>query len=174
MKRFLWPSIIILVVVIIDQITKAWAVDTLTGQTSLKAIGDFLRFTLVYNEGGAMGTVLGTSRYYLVIAVIILPILGYFLYQYRNDAAYSWPLAFIIAGAIGNAVDRVRIGKVVDFIDVDFFKINVGSFHMDRWWTFNVADSAITCALVFLIFKMLFSKPRKIEEPVQETQPSNP
>ncbi len=70
-------------------------------------------------------------------------------------------------------MDRVRIGKVVDFIDVDFFKINIAGFHMDRWWTFNIADSAITCALVFLIIKMLFARPKEIEAPVQETQPSN-
>jgi signal peptidase II len=173
-KRFLWPSIIILNVVLLDQITKVWAVASLTGQPSYQFLGKFVQFTLVYNVGGAMGTDLGSSFYYLTVALIILPILGFYLYQYRNDPFYSWPLSFIIAGAIGNVADRIRIGKVVDFIDVDFFKINIGSFHLDRWWTFNIADAAISCALVALVFVLLFHRPEKKVKPLQETQPTQP
>lgn len=174
MKRFLWPSIIVLAVVLLDQITKVWAVANLADQSTHQVLGNFFRFTLVYNVGGAMGTDLGSSFYYLTVALIILPILGFYLYQYRNNALYSWPLSFIIAGAIGNVADRIRIGKVVDFIDVDFFKIHIGSFQLDRWWTFNIADASITCALVFLIFVLLFHRPKKQAEPVQETQPTQP
>lgn len=165
----IWAAVIILVVAAVDQVTKVWAVDTLTGQPSITVIGDFFKFTLVYNEGGAMGTSFGSSTWYLIIALIIIPLLLYYLYLYRAMASFATPLAFICGGAIGNLIDRIRIGKVVDFIDVDFFNINFLGLHIDRWWTFNIADSAISCALVFLLIKVLFHKPPK---PAAEDIPS--
>ena len=174
-KRFLWPRSLSSWWSCLDQITKVWAVADLTDQPSQQVWGDFLRFTLVYNMGGAWGPDLGSSSYYLTVALVILPVLGFYLYQYRNDPyLFSWPLAFIIGGAIGNVMDRIRIGKVVDFIDVDFFEMHIGGFHLDRWWTFNVADASITCALIFLIVVLLFHHPKKQVEPVQETQPTQP
>jgi signal peptidase II len=171
-KRLIGPAIIVLVIVIVDQWSKIWAVGALTDQGSHQVFGDFLRFTLVYNLGGAMGSSLGSSGLYLGISCVILPLLGYYLWQYRNSALYSWPLASIMAGAIGNALDRIRIGKVVDFIDVDFFKINLGSFHMDRWWTFNIADAGISCGLVFLVIVLLIHRPKQVELPVEHTEPT--
>lgn len=171
----IWAAVIILVVAAADQITKVWAVDTLTGQPSITVLGDFFKFTLVYNEGGAMGTSFGSSTWYLIIALIIIPLLLYYLYLYRAMASFAIPLAFICGGAIGNLIDRIRIGKVVDFIDVDFFNINFLGLHIDRWWTFNIADSAISCALVFLLIKVLFHKTPKpaaedISSPVTDSQ----
>lgn len=113
-------------------------------------------FTLVYNQGGAMGTSFGPSGYYLVTAVVILPFLFWYIWRHRTELKMSIPLACIAGGAIGNVIDRIRIGKVVDFIDVDFFDINLFGFHLDRWWTFNIADAAITCAIVYVLFGMLF------------------
>ena len=144
--------------VLFDQATKLWAVDALNGQPPIKVIGDFLMFSLVYNEGGAMGTRLGPSTYYLIMALIVLPFVLYYIYRNRHTPAFSLPLAFIAGGAIGNLIDRIRFGQVVDFIDVDFFNISIGSFHLDRWWTFNIADSAISCAIVFLIIHMFFQR----------------
>lgn len=146
--------------VALDQVTKVWAVETLSGQPSIEVLGDLFKFTLVYNEGGAMGTSFGSSTWYLIIALIIIPILLYYLYLYRATLSFTIPLAFICGGAIGNLIDRIRIGRVVDFIDVDFFDINFLGFQLDRWWTFNIADSAISCALVFLLIKVLFFHPK--------------
>jgi signal peptidase II len=113
-------------------------------------------FTLVYNEGGAMGTSFGSSSLYIVIALLVIPVLLVFIYRDRNRPALSYPLAFIVAGALGNLIDRIRLGRVIDFIDCDFFHINIWKFQLERWWTFNVADASITCALVFLIVYQLF------------------
>lgn len=143
-------------VVLVDQATKLWAVASLTGQPPVKVFGDFLMFTLVYNEGGAMGTRIGPSTYYLIMALVVLPFVFYYIFHNRHTTAMSLPLAFIAGGAIGNLIDRIRLGQVVDFIDVDFFNISIGSFQLDRWWTFNVADSAISCSIVFLIIHMFF------------------
>ena len=115
-------------------------------------------FTLVYNEGGAMGTRLGSSQYYTIMAVLILPFLGYYLWRNRSEKTIAWPLAFILGGAIGNLIDRVRVGRVVDFVDVDIPDIKFSFFQLDRFWTFNVADAAITCAIVFLLAHMILAK----------------
>ncbi len=157
----------------LDQVTKLWAVDALSGQPSIEVLGDLFKLTLVYNEGGAMGTSFGSSTWYLIIALIIIPILFYYLYLYRATLSFAIPLAFICGGAIGNLIDRIRIGRVVDFIDVDFFDINFLGFQLDRWWTFNIADSAISCALVFLLIKVIFfhPKPQPSPLPAQTSQP---
>jgi signal peptidase II len=159
-----------------DQLTKIWAVSALYGQPPLKVWGDFLMFSLVYNEGGAMGTKLGPSTYDLVMALVVLPFVLYYIYRNRQTPAISLPLSFIAGGAIGNLIDRFRYGQVVDFIDVDFFDISIGSFQMDRFWTFNIADSAISCAIVFLIFHMFFLRkepPTTGQPPVQPSGTSD-
>jgi signal peptidase II len=144
-------------VVALDQVTKIWAAASLSGRPSVRVLGDFLMFTLVYNEGGAMGTRLGPSVYYLILAFVVLPFLLYYIYHNRKDLTYSLPLSLIAGGAVGNLIDRVRLGRVIDFIDVDFFDIDLMGLQMDRFWVFNIADSAITCAIVFLLVVLLLS-----------------
>jgi len=161
-KLLVWPLIVVAAAVIADQTTKLLAVTYLTDQVSVKVLGNFLMFTLVYNAGGAMGTRIGPSLYYLIMALVVLPFIGYYIFRNRHVKAVSIPMAFIAGGAIGNLIDRIRLGQVIDFIDVDFFHISIGSFELDRWWTFNVADSCITCSIAFLIVYM-FVKHRGIE-----------
>jgi len=144
--------------VLLDQATKLWAVSQLTDQPSRQIIGELVMFSLVYNEGGAMGTRLGSTSYYTIIALLILPFIVYYLWRNRREKAIAWPLAFILGGAVGNLIDRIRLGRVVDFVDIDMPDINLSFFQLDRWWTFNVADAAITCSIVFLLAHTLFSK----------------
>lgn len=113
-------------------------------------------FTLLYNEGGAMGTVLGTPTYYLISSLVILAIILVYLYMNRQQQGLAIALAAIAGGAIGNIIDRVRLGRVIDFLDVDFFDINLFGFTLQRWWTFNIADAAITCAIAYLLVHALF------------------
>lgn len=110
--------------------------------------------TLIYNKGGALGTALGPSNYYLIISLILLPFIIYYAYRYRNRPSISWPLALIAAGAVGNIIDRIHYGQVVDFIDVDFF--DIGFLGITRWWTFNIADAAISVAIVYLLIVTIF------------------
>ncbi len=147
---------IVLAVVAADQITKMWAVESLTNQPSLRVLGDFLRFTLVYNQGGAMGTQLGSSTYYLVMALLVLPFLLLFIYRNRDHRVIALPLSFIAGGALGNLIDRINIGQVVDFIDVDFWDVDIMGYKLERFWIFNVADAAISCAIVFMIVYVFF------------------
>lgn len=169
MKKLLWPLIIIVALTLADQLTKSWAIANLTQQPPISVLGDFIMFSLVYNEGGALGTSFGSSTGYLIVAMLILPLLGYYLYRYRDIMIISLPLAFICGGALGNVIDRVRFGKVTDFIDVDIPDINIFGFQLERWWTFNIADAGITCALVWLIIYMVVHKPDAESKSTEQT-----
>lgn len=173
MKKLIWPLIIVVAVTLADQLTKNWAVTNLAGQPSKSILGEFFRLSLVYNEGGAMGTAFGSSTGYLILALVILPVLGYYLYRYRESAAVALPLAFIFGGALGNVIDRIRLGRVTDFIDIDIPDVNLLGFHLERWWTFNIADACITCALVWLVGYMIFHKPKAGAQLPTETTTSS-
>lgn len=169
MKKLLWPLVIMVALTLADQLTKSWAIANLSQQPPRQVLGDFVMFSLVYNEGGAMGTAFGSSTGYLIIALLILPLLGYYLYRYRESVTIALPLAFICGGALGNVIDRIRFGRVTDFIDVDIPDISIFGFQLERWWTFNIADAGITCALVWLVFYMMIHKPRAIKTPPSES-----
>jgi signal peptidase II len=158
LRALIAPSIIILTVLLLDQVTKIWAVNFLTLNGPLEVIGQFLMLTLIYNEGGALGTSFGPSFYYLATSSLILVFVLYYLYFNRGNKQMSYPLAFITGGALGNIIDRIRIGKVVDWIDIDFFDMNLFGYHLERWWTFNIADAAISCSIIFLLASMFVSK----------------
>lgn len=159
--------------VIADQTSKLWALTNLAEHTSRPVMGEFFMFSLVYNEGGAMGTRLGPSGYYLAMALLILPLVLFYIYRNREVRLISIPLALIAGGAIGNLIDRIRLGRVVDFIDVDFFDISIGGFHLYRWWTFNLADAAISCAIVFLVIHMFLNR-QTLDPPKAEPADDGP
>jgi signal peptidase II len=178
-ERLLKLSTVILIVVAADQISKFWAVGHLTEGCIRPFIGQFLQLKLIYNRGGALGTDLGSGLFYMIISMIILAVVIYFLIIYRNDSIICYSLAVIAGGAAGNIVDRLRLGKVIDFIDVDFFDINFLGVNIKRWWTFNIADAAITMAeitlVVYIIFMSRKGKPRKpVLNNIENESPNNP
>ena len=143
--RLFWPLAITLLIV--DCTTKSLAVEHLSPANVPHAVvGDWLRLTLDYNPGAAMGITLGAySRIgFAVLAICALAILIHF---YRatppSETSRAFALALLIAGAAGNLLDRLRWPRgVVDFIDV-----GVGTH---RFYTFNVADACITVGAVVL------------------------
>jgi signal peptidase II len=155
-RLLFWPTLVLVATVVADQVTKVWAVEALTNRPPMQVLGDFLQFTLVYNEGGALGTQIGPASYYLIASLLIMCFVVYYAWINRENVLISIPLGLIAGGAIGNIIDRFRIGRVVDFIDVDFFDIHAFGFHLERFWTFNIADSAISCSIVFLAIVMFF------------------
>jgi signal peptidase II len=140
-------------------------VHYLADKLSVEVLGRFFMLTLVYNEGGALGTSIGSSTYYLISSSLILVFVLYYLGINLNSARIAYPLAFTAGGAVGNIIDRIRLGKVVDFLDVDFFDINLFGFHLDRWWTFNVADAAISCSILFLLISVFLTHRRHAADP---------
>ena len=166
--------IIIVLVVAVDQITKFWAVQHLSDKPSVEVFGSFFMLTLVFNEGGALGTSFGLSTYYLLSSTLVLLFLLYYTYANRRLPMISIPLAFIAGGAIGNIIDRIRLGRVIDFLDVDFFDVNIFGYQLNRWWTFNVADSAISCSLVFLLVYVIFFHGKKTPNPEPQAPRNEP
>lgn len=160
-KKLILPFTIIISLTVLDQTTKIWAVNYLEYGNPVEVIGSFFMFTLVYNEGGAMGTNIGSSNYYLIASIIILVVILYYLYSQRENKILVIPLSFIAGGAIGNLIDRISYGKVIDFLDFDFFDINIFGYRLDRWWTFNIADMAISLSILYLFIIILFNKQEK-------------
>jgi len=109
-----------------------------------------------------MGTNFLSSSFYLIFSLIILIFVLYYIYTNSDKRTFSIPLAIVAGGAIGNIIDRIVRGKVVDFLDFDFFNINIFGYRMDRWWTFNLADVFISCSIIYLLVIMFTIKHNEI------------
>jgi len=134
-------------VIILDQVTKAIASARLLMGQPVPLLGDTVRFTLVHNTGAAFGLFPGSRLPFIVISLLAIAVVLYlFLRETYRSLANRILLGCILGGAIGNLIDRIRLGWVVDFID-----LGVGSF---RWPVFNVADSAVTLGVLFLAWSL--------------------
>ena len=152
-------------VFMIDQTTKAWAIRRLRFGGDMEIIPGFLNFAYAQNTGVAFSMLDDygdTGRWGLsVVAFIAATLVLYFFWKTpRSDDRILGALALLLAGIVGNVVDRARLGFVVDFIDVQF-----GSWHYP---TFNVADMAICTGAGLLILDMFLSK--KTEDGKQKTE----
>jgi len=142
-------------IIISDQITKTYIVNSLVESESRSVLGDLIQFRLVYNLGGAMGTSFGPSWLYTILTVIALVfIVHYFIRTRSENKIAHFSLSLIFGGAIGNLMDRIHYGKVVDFIDIDF--PDVSFLNLYRWYTFNIADASITVGLIIFAICILF------------------
>ena len=147
-------------VFLIDQSTKAWAVSRLRFGGDIPVISGLLNFAYAENTGVAFSMLDdggSTGRWGLsVVAMIAGSLVLYFFWRTpRSDDRILGALALLLAGIVGNVVDRIRLGFVVDFIDVQF-----GSWHYP---TFNVADMAIVMGAGLLIIDMFLSKKKQAE-----------
>src|SRR5262249_21662842 len=128
-------------VLALDLWSKRWATATLAGAPPVRVIGDLVRFTYVRNSGVAFGLGAGLPfPYYLFSIAAVVAILVLFVRGRVRGLGRQLALALILGGALGNLVDRISTGLVVDFIDVGF-----GRWH---WPVFNVADSAVSIGVV--------------------------
>ena len=144
MARWLWLSLLI---VILDQATK-WLAEGLLLPFQPVPLMPLLNLTLMYNEGAAFSFLAnagGWQRWLFAgFALVMTLALTFWLLRLdKGERATAAALSLVIGGAIGNLIDRVQTGRVVDFID--FY---VGTWH---WPAFNVADSAISIGIVFLL-----------------------
>ncbi|HKM01679.1 MAG TPA: signal peptidase II [Sedimentibacter sp.] len=145
-------AIIIIISIVSDQLTKFWAMDVLKNGDSIKIIGNFLRFTYAENKGAAFSILQNQRTFFLVITLVMLVFLGYIYFKTKNITKLSkLSIAMIAGGALGNFIDRFRLGYVVDFIDVRF-----GEFY--NFPVFNIADSFVVCGTILMIILILFNK----------------
>jgi signal peptidase II len=138
-----------LTLVILDQFTKALVINFFNLYDSV-ALLPMINLTFVVNYGFAFGLLNNPSLNQILVSLVILAIIIYFLYLLikTQDKIFQLTLTLILAGALGNFVDRIFRGFVIDFID-----IYIGKYH---WPAFNIADSCITVGFVVLMINILF------------------
>jgi len=157
MRAKLWMLLLVVGgVVALDQLTKAIVQNTVPLYSSVAVIPGFFNITHVHNPGGAFGFLAGASDVVRTIMFLVVSLLAVALILWffiKTPATHRWlaaGFALILGGAAGNLIDRVRFGKVIDFLDV-----YVGDLH---WPAFNVADSAITVGIGIFVLHLFFKK----------------
>ena len=142
-----------LMIVILDQYTKRIIIETM-GPFDVKDVFPFLAIVFTMNPGAAFSFLADASGwqrwFFSVVAIIAVALLLVMLYRNTKDRLLSLGFVLILAGAIGNLIDRVLLGAVVDFILIHWRNF--------RWPAFNVADSCITIGAGILLFDGLFRK----------------
>jgi signal peptidase II len=147
MKRAENILLIVLSVIALDQITKYLVISFLSSVDSIK-IFPFLHLVSVRNIGAAFGMFKGLGNIFFIPVSIIAII---FVTGLLTKSSYNiFGLSFILGGAIGNLIDRILYGKVVDFID-----FSIGNFH---WPAFNIADSSLTIGIIIVLLSLLLKK----------------
>lgn len=135
--------LIAIAVVVLDRLTKLWAVGALAGGGEFPLIPGYLKLGLVLNRGSAFGIIHNGS---LALAALAAVAVGVMLWVERRGLPgrlVTTAVALELGGALGNLTDRLRFGHVIDFIELDWHGRNV-------WPVFNVADSAITIGAILL------------------------
>lgn len=156
-KLFFLP--ISFIVLLLDQITKRWVMNTMYYGSSKSVIGNFLQFTYIRNPNSVFGLRVGGAVVSTSLTVIAF-IFVMFLFFKADNKFFLVSLSFIIGGALGNLTDRLLYMEVIDFIDV--------GVNRWRWPTFNVADSFVTIGLVLIVIYYIF-----IDTSHKETKPQN-
>jgi signal peptidase II len=146
-----WPWLLLSAgVVVFDQLTKWLIQQSLTFGQSVEVL-PFFNLVLVYNPGAAfsfLSSAAGWQRpLFVVVGLAASVLIVYLLRRHARDPLFCFALALILGGALGNVIDRLLLGAVVDFLDV-----HVVGHH---WPAFNLADSAITCGAALLIWDSL-------------------
>jgi signal peptidase II len=140
-------------VLILDQITKALVHNLMPLYHSIEIVPNFVNLTYLRNTGAAFGFLSGNRStlrlaFFLLISVVAIACIIYLLKNLRPDRNIpAISLSLILGGAIGNLIDRLRMGEVIDFIDLHW--------HHLHWPAFNVADSAISIGVILLFIQMV-------------------
>ena len=145
--------IIILAIFFFDRATKIYLINLQTEGIDIDFyIYPFLNFYLVWNTGIGFGlaSMEANVYYHILTSIIVIVNIGLIFFLVKSKAIYSYFIALIIGGSLGNLFDRIYYYAVPDFIDLHF-----GNFH---WFIFNVADIFITVGIISLIFAELLKK----------------
>ena len=145
----LWIIMVIAViaaVILVDQISKILVLAYLY-EEQIDLIEGVLRFTYVENRGMAFGLLADHRWIFLICSVVGIGLIAFYLFRYVHRNLSRVSLALIIGGGIGNMIDRLRLGFVVDFIDFCAF---------DFWvWVFNVADAAVCVGAALFVLDLI-------------------
>ena len=152
-------------IIAFDQFTKQWVARVLAHGEAI-AVTSFFKLVLAHNTGAAFSFLAGAGGwqrwFFAALALVASVVIIHLLRKHREELRFSLALSLILGGAIGNLIDRVLLGHVIDFL---YF--HVGEYY---WPAFNVADSAITVGAVLLVWESFRGKPaaRVAARPIQE------
>ena len=144
------------ILVLADQISKTIVVKTMSLYESIPVIQNYFHFTYITNDGMAFGINFPFGYYiFTSVSVLLTLFLFWYLWSVRTHSiVIRLGISFIIAGAIGNLIDRIFLGAVIDFLD-----FMIGNFH---WYVFNLADSYVTVGMVLvLVDSIILEKKRE-------------
>ena len=153
--------------------------------TSIPIFGDALRLTYIENPGMAFGIDIGGKLFFTIFSVLASIGILIYLFKVKNEHVFfRLSLAMILGGAVGNLIDRVFYGflygegplfygKVVDFIDADFFNITLLGYHLNRWPVFNIADASVTCGVILLLLSHRKTRQADVKNSVHVDIPEN-
>ncbi len=167
--RYVLLGLVSAITVLLDQATKLQIMQMMRLHESIPVLPDYFSITYIRNPGAAFGILASSSNgfrlaFFGLTSLFALALLGTIFYRLKpDDWGGQLSIAAVFGGAIGNLLDRVRFGEVIDFLD--FY---VGTYH---WPAFNVADAAISVGVCFLAFHLAFDK-HEAEPALQENQPS--
>jgi len=176
-KKFssLTIGLIMFFFVVLDQLTKYAIKASMFLGESFSVLGNFFRITYVENPGMAFGVRIENTTLFLGLSVLAALLVFYYLFRLRKDGwLLQTALSLIAAGAIGNIMDRLIYGRVIDFLDFEFPDITIPAFHflfvnfhgysLTRWPVFNVADSAVTVGMILIFIYFIF-----VGDPLKES-----
>ena len=132
-------AVISLIVVLLDQLSKYIVISTIALNQSIP-ITSFFSITYITNTGASFGSLQGLNALFIIISILFIGFIIYFLQTFETKILPA--LALVIGGAIGNLIDRIVYGHVIDFLHIKF------------WPVFNIADSAITIAAIIIIIQI--------------------
>ena len=139
------PVLLLLGIVILDQLTKIWIQSSMTLGMSIPVIKDVFHITYILNPGAAFGILENQQIFFIVVGVAIVAAAIYFYPSIRRENRWiRYGAALLMGGAVGNLIDRIQNGLVIDFFD---FRI---------WPVFNIADIAIVVGVGCIIYALLF------------------
>jgi len=151
-KRYILLIVVGIFIILFDQISKIWVETNISTYRHVKILGDFVRLILAHNYGIIWGIPIRSPLVYYILPLIGIIVVLYLALKTRIKFL-TIAFGLIIGGAVGNLIDRIRLGYVIDFIDMGIKNL--------RWPTYNIADAAIDIGLVMIIAREIFkSKPK--------------
>ena len=160
-----WPIFlgVAAVVVVLDQLSKAWLRSMLDPGERLSVIGDLVRFIHAQNSGALFGLFRDQAYLFAIVSIGVVALIIWYHGSSGRNTVLSVALGLLLGGALGNMIDRLRLGYVTDWVDA-----GIGDL---RFYTFNVADASISIAILLLIVLALWPSRSETAPPATETGP---
>ena len=130
-------------VIVGDQVTKGWISGNYVVGLPAPIVGDLLRIDITHNQGAIFGLLQGSALVFGLVSLAVIGVIVWYEARAGGSLLVTLALGLLAGGAVGNLIDRIRLGYVIDFMDA-----GIGTW---RFYTFNVADSAISGAILLLL-----------------------